>query len=334
MEIVKPTQQDLNVCFQEAQQANNESQNAILQQMKNKNAYPITIIKPNIPTGTTPEQTQVNQLVTEKIWRIVCIKSLYHFYTQEKLQHIVDNACKHDYFAIKKNWNFPTIDMTTDLSILGLFDIFLNLDDSGSMLVNDPSEDNLTRFQALKEVVKTIGFFASMMDGDGICIRFFNNPSEIFGVKTIEEITNFVQNIRPSGTTPLGASLRKIFSTIKPLVSKNEIEKPIIVLSITDGNPDDKQDVIKNILEIRNFFSSTKYGANSVSFGFSQIGSDEEATAFLNSIDTDPNIGEIIDCTSNFKLEQKQCGALFTEPVWIVKSLIGCVDPAYDKQDE
>jgi hypothetical protein len=42
----------------------------------------------------------------------------------------------------------------------------------------------------------------------------------------------------------------------------------------------------------------------------------------------------LVDCTSEFSIEQSQCGQGFTEAVWVVKLMIGAVDPSYDLADE
>lgn len=45
---------------------------------------------------------------------------------------------------------------------------------------------------------------------------------------------------------------------------------------------------------------STRYGGG-VAFQFAQVGSDQKAQAFLAKLDNDPQIGNLIDCTSNYE---------------------------------
>lgn len=75
--------------------------------------------------------------------------------------------------------------MAIDLAILSLYDITLLLDDSGSMNI---VEDGLTRFSVLTEVCKVISFFSTLMDDDGISIRFLHDKIEGDNLKSFEEL--------------------------------------------------------------------------------------------------------------------------------------------------
>lgn len=127
----------------------------------------------------------------------------------------------------------------------------------------------------------------------------------------------------------------KIFdSIIHPVVLLNELERPVLIITVTDGIPDSESDVINNIIHIKKYFTNTKYGSNGVVFSFAQIGSDSRATEYLNSLDTHQEVGNIIVCTSEFSIEQAQCGQGFTEAVWVIKLMIGAIDSSYDLADE
>lgn len=292
--------------------------------------------KPSVPTGGEYPNQDVSVLVVEKMWRIVSLKKLHAFFTQQSLQHLVDRACRHDYKTLMVNWGLPTLDMTIDLAVLGLYDIIIFGDDSGSMATEEPKEDNMTRWDILKQVVKTIGFWSSLMDVDGVVVRFINSMQEGNGISNSAEIDNIFRVVRPSGGTPLGEQLdaKIIRKIIVPLIQSQEISRPVLILNITDGTPSNSNAVKQTILNCRNFCAQTKYGENAVAFSFAQIGSDRAATTYLGQLDTDPQVGHLIDCTSEFSIEKEECGAGFTEAVWIVKLMIGAVDPAYDSADE
>lgn len=68
--------------------------------------------------------------------------------------------------------------MTINLEILGLYDIIIFADDSGSISTREPKEDNMSRFEILKNVIETIGFWTTLLDPDGIVVRFFNSSIE------------------------------------------------------------------------------------------------------------------------------------------------------------
>jgi hypothetical protein len=174
------------------------------------------------------------------------------------------------------------------------------------------------------------------MDADGVVVRFINSAVEGNGISNSAEIDGIFRTVRPSGGTPLGEQLdQKIMKKIVvPVIQSQEIQRPVLILNITDGVPSNSNAVKQTILNCRNFCASTKYGENAVAFSFAQIGSDRTATEYLGQLDTDPQVGHLIDCTSEFSIEKQECGAGFTEAVWIVKLMIGAVDPAYDSADE
>ena len=103
---------------------------------------------------------------------------MFRFFTNESLAQLVSRACKHDYKALMVILNLPSISIATDLAVAGLYDIIMIVDDSGSMKEKEALEDGLTRFQVAKEVVKIISVPATMMDPDGIVVRFINSSYE------------------------------------------------------------------------------------------------------------------------------------------------------------
>jgi hypothetical protein len=57
----------------------------------------------------------------------------------------------------------------------------------------------------------------------------------------------------------------------------------------------------------------------------------------LGEIDRDPVVGNLIDATSYFEFEQEEYarkGLDLTPYLWILKLLMGAIDPKYDKEDE
>jgi hypothetical protein len=322
------TREDVTQMHQLAQEA--RSDYAHVQQNQ------FNLQKPTVPIGTEYPNQDVSTLVVEKLWRIVCLKKLHGFYTQNSLQNLVNRACKHDYKTLMTQWGLPTLDMAVDLAVLGLYDIVIFGDDSGSMGTEEPKEDNLTRWEILKQVVKTIGFWSSLMDADGVVVRFINSNQEGNGISNSAEIDSIFRMVRPSGGTPLGEQLdaKIIRKIIVPVIQSQEIQRPVLVLTITDGEPTTRASVKQSILNCRNFCAGTKYGENAVAFSFAQVGSDRNATSYLSELDTDAQVGHLIDCTSEFSIEKEECGAGFTEAVWVVKLMIGAVDPAYDQSDE
>jgi hypothetical protein len=68
-----------------------------------------------------------------------------------------------------------------------------------------------------------------------------------------------------------------------------------------------------------------------------QVGRDQEAQEFLSQLDNHPQVGNSIDCTSYFELEQAEYakkGIHLSVEAWLVKLMVGAIDPEYDQQDE
>lgn len=293
--------------------------------------------KPYIPRKNF--NSIIATLIIDKIWRIVTLKNLFSFFTQDELQECVNRVCLHDFQLLANMFEIPTLDMAIDLAILSLFDITLLLDDSGSMTI-DENKDGSSRFFVLTEVCKTISFFSTLMDEDGISLRFLHNKNEGDNLKTFEEIQNLMSKVSPSGSTPIGKKIKtRIFER---MISKNltegTLKKPVLLIIITDGIPDYENDVINTIKECREKCISSKYGENAMSFSFVQIGTDKSATKYLDKLDNHPIIGKMIDCTSCFEIESNQCLSRYnielTPGSYLIKLLLGPIDPNYDEMDE
>jgi hypothetical protein len=297
--------------------------------------------KPSVPVGPEYPSQDVSALVVDKMWRIICANKLHNFYTQERLQTFVNRACKHDYKILMNEWNIPTMDMTVDLAVLGLYDIIIYADDSGSMATEEPTEDNMTRWEVLKNLINTCGFWASLMDADGVVVRFINSNVEGNGIKTMNEIRGLFRNVRPNGGTPLGEKMQEkiIQPIIEPFIRNQQLDRPVLILTLTDGAPNNPE-MVRNV--IKSCYTSckqSKYGEHAVAFSFAQIGSDRGATEYLSKLDSDREVGHLIDCTSEYTIEKNEIlraypNAKFTEATWVIKTMIGAVDPDYDKSDE
>jgi hypothetical protein len=192
----------------------------------------------------------------------------------------------------------------------------------------------------MKEVVKTISFWATLLDGDGICVRFFNSNVQGNGISNQGDVEALFRTVRASGGTPMGESmLGKIIDPIvRPFLADGSLQRPVLIITVTDGVPDNRAAVVDAIKAIRTMAVRSRFGEHAVAFSFAQVGCDSGATRWLGEIDTNPEVGHLIDCTSEFSMEKRECeakyGCEFTEAAWLVKLMIGAVDPTYDTADE
>ena len=67
-----------------------------------------------------------------------------------------------------------------------------------------------------------------------------------------------------------------------------------------------------------------------------QVGKDQRAQAFLGMVDNDPVVGRMLDATSYYELEAEEYarkGVKLTPDLWLVKLMVGAIDPTFDQQD-
>jgi len=316
-------------------------------------------LKPSPPR--TCSDPNVANLIATKMWRIVCINKLHNFYTKESLQKLIDHAGRHDYRLIMQKFNIPSIDMATDFCILALYDIVLLGDDSYSMITRDSKYDDMRRWDIFREMLKTISFFATMFDEDGVLLRWLNHPEGCDGLSSVEDVDALFQKFTdgPKGGTPMASALkaRILDPIVYKLLSSQGLTKPVLILTITDGSPVEpgipgepsarevkrqSRNMVTDIIResvIR--ITGSKYGAHGLAYGFAQVGYDDDASNWLGEIDVDPVIGKSIDCTSAYEREKQEFErdpnnpkGVFNEAVWLAKLMLGPIDPSYDDADE
>ena len=139
--------------------------------------------------------------------------------------------------------------------------------------------------------------------------------------------------------TPLGSSLDS--KVIRPIletgIQGHKLEKPILVIAITDGEPTAEPpnivlDVIKNAKLI---CANSVYGSGAIAFEFAQVGRDIHAQAFLARLATDSEVGNMVDATSSYELQAWECnkrGMNLTPELWLVKLMVGAIDRTYDNE--
>ncbi|PGH21658.1 hypothetical protein AJ80_03091 [Polytolypa hystricis UAMH7299] len=236
-------------------------------------------------------------------------------------------------------WRVPR-EVGQDIIKLALFDVILYIDDSGSMQF----EENGERVQDLKLILSRVAYATSLFDTDGIQVRFMNNDQVGDNIRSEAQVDGLIKSIQFKGLTPLGTSLKN--KVLEPLVlapaRAGQLRKPVLVITITDGqpageNPGTIDDVIRSATS--ELQRNPRYGKGALSFQFAQVGNDLKAREFLSKLDEAPGIGELIDCTSNFEVEQDEMSRAnppvdLTPELWLTKMMLGAIDSSYDTKDE
>lgn len=198
---------------------------------------------------------------------------------------------------------------------LPYFRILTDADNSGSMKF----EEGGTRIDDLKVIMNRVVSTSMLFDEDGISIRFMNdwdsNPAmdgvdmrRLDNIKDDRMIDHIVSKVKFYGLTPLGTELRN--KVVEPMVlgpaRNRQLQKPVLVITITDGQPaGELHTVVHDVVEhaSNELSRMPQYGPGAVSFQFAQVGNDQTARAWLAKLDSDPQVGRLIDCTSSMFLD-------------------------------
>lgn len=238
---------------------------------------------------------------------------------------------------IAQEWRMPT-ELALDMVKLSLYDVVLYVDDSGSMAF----EENGERIDDMKAVMGKVAYATSLFDQDGIQVRFMNSRVNGDGINSEQAAVQLVQQVKFSGLTPLGTALDQ--KIVQPMligpVRNNTLQKPLLIISITDGTPagEPKETVFNVIMRTNQELQRSRYGPGALALQFAQVGNDSKAEAFLAELDSHPVIGGLIDQCGTFEAEQAEMmrtTGIDLEPnVYLVKLLLGAIDSSYDTKDE
>lgn len=240
-----------------------------------------------------------------------------------------------------QRWRIPQ-EIGNDIVKLGLFDIILYIDDSGSMQF----EENGERIKDLRLILERVAYAATLFDDDGISVRFMNSlppPQVTEHIKSDQQVEQLMSQIQFKGLTPMGSHLKeRVLDEVLRNARAGQLRKPVLVITITDGQPaGEPQNAVFEA--IRNTTSELsrmpQYGPGAIQFQFAQVGNDEKAREFLSKLDQDPQVGHLVDCTSNYENESAEMARSnppvdLTPELWLVKLLLGAIDHSYDRKDE
>ncbi len=271
-----------------------------------------------------------NMPVLARLIKIVIANELFDFYPPEKLYKLAQQVEKIDLKDVGQKHNINST-FANDLTSLSLYNIVLYIDDSGSM-------QNGSRIEDMQSIVQMIADIIATFDTDGIDVRFFNNTVEGNNIRTGDDIKKMMSQVTFNFGTPLGQELRN--KIIKPFVMDKQMEKPICVIIMTDGESSETgENDVKSVIAKCAKYVETKYNTRkAVCYQFAQVGVDKKATDFLNQLDDDKNVGQFVDVTSDYEIEsiqiKKNTGVDLSPQLYCIKLLQGAIDSTYDDIDE
>ncbi|KAM0791536.1 hypothetical protein ACM66B_005985 [Microbotryomycetes sp. NB124-2] len=218
------------------------------------------------------------------------------------------------------------------LASLSKYDTVFLVDDSGSMEMF--WEDSLR--PALAQVVDT----AARYDSDGVDICFMNDRTRITS-KSSREIMSLFQRVWPSKSTPTASALRRVIDPYLSELRNWQIEgkpagyprpKPMNLIILTDGEPDRGESPEQVIVDTARALDQMRMPPSQIGLQFVQIGSDDEAARFLQSLDDDlkakHGIRDMVDTTL---FDTTQGGEISSE--YLMKALLGGINKSVDNQN-
>jgi hypothetical protein len=199
-----------------------------------------------------------------------------------------------------QRWRIPA-EIGNDLVKLGLYDIVIFIDDSGSMAF----EENGERIKDLKLILERIASAATIFDEDGISLRFMNaryDTQYVENIRSEQQINQLMQTVQFKGLTPMGTELKNkvIDGIILPKLRDRRYTKPTLVITITDGQPaGESPTAVFDTIKYASQEVGRAFGPGGIAFQFAQVGNDLKAREFLAKLDEDPVVGKLVDCTSS-----------------------------------
>jgi hypothetical protein len=188
-----------------------------------------------------------------------------------------------------------------DLVKLGLYDIVIFVDDSGSMQFEESGE----RIKDLRLILERVASTATMFDEDGISLRFMNARYDLPLVENIrseQQIDQLMRNVQFKGLTPMGTELKNkvIDGIVLQKIRERRYPKPTLVIVITDGQPaGEAPNAVFDAIKYASQEVGRSYGPGGIAFQIAQVGNDLKAREFLSKLDEDPVVGRLVDCTSS-----------------------------------
>ncbi|ETW81396.1 hypothetical protein HETIRDRAFT_247090, partial [Heterobasidion irregulare TC 32-1] len=124
-----------------------------------------------------------------------------------------------------------------------------------------------------KEALAGVAQLFGQHNTDGIDLYFLNNTK--------------IQDVL-AGNTPTGARLRDILNTyISQLEDRTVSHKPISIVVITDGAPDNKKELEDTIVSAASRLNQSHINSRELGIQFVQIGKDTGAEEYLKHLDND-----------------------------------------------
>jgi uncharacterized protein with von Willebrand factor type A (vWA) domain len=160
-------------------------------------------------------------------------------------------------------------------------DYTLIIDKSGSMSTAD-QPGGKTRWDAAQESTLALARKCEQFDPDGITVYLFSGRFRRYDNVTSDKVVQIYQENEPMGRTDLASVLQDALdSYLQRKVAGQTKPNGETIIVITDGEPDDRKAVMRQIIE-----ASRKLDRDEeLAISLIQVGRDKMATEFLKALD-------------------------------------------------
>lgn len=167
------------------------------------------------------------------------------------------------------------------MSALAKRDYTIIVDKSGSMSTADVN--GKSRWDAVREGVGALARKIEQYDKDGLTLYAFNGAFKRHDNVTADKVDQVWQEHEPKGSTALHLVLKDALDNYFTRKAAGQTKEGETLLVATDGVPDDKEAVVRVIIEAANKIEKDE----ELAIQMLQIGKDADAAKFLKGLDDD-----------------------------------------------
>lgn len=168
-------------------------------------------------------------------------------------------------------------------SIVEERDYTLIIDKSGSMSTQD-QPGGISRWETVQESTLAVARKCEEFDPDGITVYLFSSRFRRYDNVTSDKVAQIFQENDPMGRTDLAGVLKDATDNYfqRKAAGQTKLNGETILV-ITDGEPDNRKDVMKVIIEASRQIDRDE----ELAISLIQVGKDAMATRFLKALDDD-----------------------------------------------
>ncbi|ACK69728.1 von Willebrand factor type A [Gloeothece citriformis PCC 7424] len=160
-------------------------------------------------------------------------------------------------------------------------DYTLIIDKSGSMSISD-QPGGKSRWEIAQESTLALARKCEQIDPDGITVYLFSGRFRRYDNVTSDKVSQIYAENDPMGHTDLASVLQDALNNyFQRKTAGNTKSNGETILVVTDGEPDDRKAVMRQIIE-----ASRKVDREEeLAISLIQVGKDKQATEFLKALD-------------------------------------------------